>query len=295
MTTGQCIIDGVDIASIGAFIERDGSNDLLMFPDRRKPDQNDWFESDGLEVDLSEVSFDAKKVAINYVIIADDYTQFKQRLNIFQNIHYKPMMNIYIREYATTFNLRYIQSSDYRHSGGYFNARKKIGNVKMDYWMDDPMQLYTSAIASPVGDPSNITHVSIDNIDLSAYGITVTEAYSSVLRPRGVKEVLTSKINSVDGQVADNLQGIVGYPKRKANEVIIDCVMTAGSKNNLLINLNALFNVVRKINAPLSLQLAGETINCYYSKMSQFRKLTPFSRKVRVEFKLHLQEINRLN
>lgn len=287
MTTGQCIIDGVDIATLGAFIERGGSNDLLMFPERRKPDQNDWFESDGLEIDVSDVSFDAKKVTINYVILADNYNEFKDRLNGFQMLHNKTEVDIYVREYDTTFALRYVQSSGYRHKGGYYNYKRKIGKVYIDYIMDDPMQLYTDAIGSPVDGVATFSNVLIDNRDLSAYGIMVNDVYTSAFKPRSAKNVLVNKIHSIDGQVVDEVAASKG-----SKEIVIDCVMTASSVASLKINLNALFNVMRKNVAPVSLRLAHESIDCYYMKMSQFRKLTPFSRKIRVAFKLHLQEVS---
>ncbi len=122
MSAGECIIDGTDIATLGMFIERDGSNDLLVFPSRRTPDTNDWFEEDGLEVDLSGVTFDAKMVVINYVMIADNYVVFKQRLSAFENLHNQPASrSIYIREYATTFTLRFQSFVNYDHRGGYYN------------------------------------------------------------------------------------------------------------------------------------------------------------------------------
>lgn len=295
MSIGECIIDGTDIATLGMFIERDGSNDLLSFPTLRKPDENDWSEEDGLEVDLSGVTFDAKKVTISYVMIADNYNLFKQRLNAFEQLHLQPQDRaIYVREFAKTFILRFTEFKGYNHKGGYYNPARKRARLAVEYWMDDPLQIYTGAISSPVGDPAGYSNVALNSIDLSKYGIIVNEIYSSALRPRSAKDVLVRRVNTVHGQVADDGEigdtGVFVPKKKKSRELILDCTMIAESTNSLLINMNALFNVLRS-DMPVSLKLAYESIYCFYTKMSRFRKRTVFSRKVSVEFTIHLREV----
>lgn len=296
MSAGECIIDGTDISTLGMFIARNGSNDLLVFPSRRVPDINDWFEEDGLDVDLSGVTFDAKKVVINYVMIADNYPLLKQRLNAFHNLHNQPgSRSIYIREYATTFTLRFQSIVNYEHRGGYYNSSRKRAKISVEYYMDDPLQLYTSAIGSPVGPDATTARVKINSLDLSKYGITVREVYSSALRPRSVKDILIRKVENIPGLIADDgtISGSMELhtPKRKAKEIQISCAMSSDSVNNLLINMNALFTVLRS-DLPLSISHTAEQSLCYYTKMSSFRKETSFSRKIRLSFTLHLQEIS---
>lgn len=296
MSAGECIIDGTDIATLGMFIERDGSNDLLVFPSRRTPDTNDWFEEDGLEVDLSGVTFDAKKVVINYVMLADNYPQFKQRLNAFDALHNKPASrSIYIREYATTFTLRFQSFVNYEHRGGYYNQRRKIAKISVEYYMDNPLAMYTGAIGSPVGPDGIFAGVKINAVDLSKYGITVREVYSSALKPRSFKNILIRTAENYPGQVADDgkITGSLELytPKRKAKEIQISCAMTSDTVNNLLININSLFAVLRS-DVPLTFSHTSEQSLCYYTKMTSFRKETAFARKVYVSFTLHLQEIS---
>jgi hypothetical protein len=289
MTTGECIIDGTDIATLGMFIEPDGSNDLLAFPERRLPDTNDWAEEDGIDADLTDIFFDAKKVVINYVMLADDFSSFQQRIKAFESLHTIPgMRQIYIGEYATTFILRFVSFKDYRHKGGYYKPSQKRAAIAVEYAMDDPLQLYTTAISSPVGDPVSNQYVKVNGRDLSAYGIIVKEIYSSALKPRSIKDVLVRKIHIVSGQEADTE---MLETHRKSREIEIDCAMMAATRNELLINMTALFNEFRK-STPIQLMIAYESLYCYYMKTSQFSKPFPFSRKVRVDFTLHLQEIS---
>src|SRR5690554_3403451 len=131
---GSCIIDTVDISAYGAFIERGGSDDFLAFPERRTPDFNDWQEYDGLDVDLSDLSFLAKKVSVNYVIVADKGTVFTHYLNSFKTLHYQPgYRQIYVREFNKTFTLRFVGFSRYKQTGGLINNRQKRGYLTVDY------------------------------------------------------------------------------------------------------------------------------------------------------------------
>lgn len=286
---GSCIIDTVDISAYGAFIERGGSDDFLSFPSRRTPDFNDWAEYDGLDVDLSDLSFEPKKVSVNYVITADDETTFKHRLNSFKTLHYQPgYREIYVREFNKTFELRFVGFSRYKQTGGMIKQGSKRGYLTADYMMDDPMQLYSEAISSPVGGGVNSSYVHLNGVDLSQYGIIVQDAYSTVLKPRSLKEVLTIDSHYRDGQWADADAEDV---KKRPQEIVIECAMLANSVSTLMINLAALFNVMRSTQ-PIVVDAAGATSQCYYSKMTRFRKDAPFRRRVRVSFLLHLQEFS---
>lgn len=285
---GSCIIDTVDIAAYGAFIERGGSDDFLSFPDRRTPDFNDWAEYDGLDVDLSDLSFEAKKVSVDYVITGENETLFKHRLNSFKTLHYQPgYRQVYVREFNRTFQLRFVGFSRYRHTGGMVNNRNKRGYLTADYVMDDPLQMFSDAISSPVGGVVNNSNISLNMNDLSSYGIIVNDAYSTLLKPRSLKEALTYRSSFQDGMIADIDEEL----KKRPRELMIDCTMVAASSANLIINLNALFNQMNSTQ-PVTIDTAGETMNCYYTKMSRFKKEAPFGRRVRISYTLHLQEFS---
>ena len=55
-------INGIDISTIGMLLLKGGDVDLFAFPERKTPQTNDWFEHDGLDVDLSEAYFNARKI-----------------------------------------------------------------------------------------------------------------------------------------------------------------------------------------------------------------------------------------
>ena len=283
---GSCIIDGIDLGTLGIFIERGGSDDFLSFPDRRIPDQNDWAEYDGLDVDLTDLSFDAKRVRVNYVIIAADETVFNQRLNSFEALHFAPgSRQIFVREFNRAFSLRFVACHRYQHTGGLANERKKIGKMAADYMMDNPLQLFTQGTNTPVS-ARNTAHITLNQIDLSRFGIVVQDAYSTALRPRSAKRVLEQR--GANGIIAD-----VGVaPKKAARQITVECTMIAETLTEFYTNYNALFNNLRTpVAVRLGITRTGTALNCYYLRMTNFRKLAPFSRKIKVSFNLILQEI----
>lgn len=290
MAIGECIVDTVDLAAYGIFIERGGSDDFLSFPERRAPDFNDWAEYDGLDVDLTDLSFEAKKVQVKYVIVADDESTFKQHLNSFETLHFAPgHRSVFVREFNKTFQLRFIGFSDYRHKGGLYMPSKKSGRITAEYMMDDPLQLFTTAIDTPVSTRATPSRVTINNIDLSRFGIVVRDIYSTVLRPRSAKPVLERKINNVSGLIADTAV----EPKKRPREIVIQCTMLADTLSELLTNMSALFANLN-ITTAVKLHAGGQGIECYYTKMSGFKKDTPFSRKIKVSYNLHLQEFSEI-
>lgn len=292
---GSCIIDGIDLATYGTFIERGGSDDFLPFPDRREPDQNDWAEHDGLEVDLTDCYFDPKKVRVNYVIVANDAMLFKQYLNSIATLHQEPgLRSVFVREFNRTFEMRFVGFPDYTHRGGLFKPGQKSGKLTAEYVMDDPLQFFTPAVIAPVSQRENLSHIKVNHFDLSEFGIVVQEVYSSALRPHSLKSMLERNIHGVDGNIID-LVDLDIKSKSAARQITIDCTMLADTLTEFYVNWNALFNNMR-VTVPIELQVsqAAKRINCYYVKMTNFRKLAPFKRKVKVSFSLVLQEVTQI-
>lgn len=287
--TGRCIINGTDISTLGMFIERNGSNDFLSFPDRRTPDYNDWAEHDGLDVDLTDLSFDAKKVTVNYVLIAQDETLFKQCLNSFETLHKtSDYLSIYVAEFNKAFQLRLTGFSKYDQKSGFTTPGKKTAKISVDYMMDDPLQVYTTAVSVPISSRVMSTHVKINSYDLSRFGIVVREVYSSAMIPRSGKAVLERKFDNLSGLIADTEE-----PKTKPRQVEIQCTMLANTLAELMTNMSALWANMNTI-SPVRLHVFDEGMQCYYTKMSRFEKDASFRRKITVSFNLHLQEFSEI-
>jgi hypothetical protein len=133
-------------------------------------------------------------------------------------------------------------------------------------------------------------YVAINGIDLSQFGIIVNQCYNTALLPEPVKPPLSIGISAMNG--------LLVYPPAgstyRSKQVIIECTMTADSLDGFYYNYSALFGHMAAQTA-IELETEAGTVRCYYSNMTDFVKLAPFSRRVLVKFNLVLTCINRMH
>jgi|GEM_PF-1237670 len=286
MTKGSVIIDGIDIADLGIFILRDGDYDFLTFPERKSPEQNNWHEYDGVDADLSEIYFKEKRVMVRFYIKADTGDEFVYNLNKFHSLISMPgNRQIYSREFDKTFAVRYISCPAFLHRGGLYKHGAKRADINVEFSMDDPLQIFTgSDNLIPRGGRASRTYVMIGGRDLADFGIIVNQCYNSVLVLPSVKPLLTRSIS--------NVNGLIAYSQARntfeTKQMVIDCTMTAGSREEFYYNYEALFNCLTVKEAVRLGTFAFDDADCYYSSMTGFSKLKPFSSGVKVRFSLNL-------
>lgn len=284
---GSCIINGVDIASLGMFILRGGDNDLIAFPDRKEPKSNDWFEQDGLDVDLSEIYFNAKKVTIKFYLNAVSTTDFLNNLKAFQQLITEAgNKSIYIREFDKTFNLRYVSCAQFTFRGGLVKSSYKSAEIDVQFSDDAPLSIFDTTVLIPLSTKVNNTYVYLNDIELMSFGIIVKNIYDSALQFSDAKDGLNIS--------SERSTGLTVYPSStsKIKKITIECTMLADSLSEFYTNYNALFNNLSVLEA-LSLKIAdGNDISCYYSSMSGFSKLRSFAHGVMVSFSLILEAVS---
>lgn len=308
---GSCMINGVDIAQWDMFILQGSDNDFLSFAERKEPSSISWQEYDGLDVDLSDIYFKAKKVTTRFFIKAHTGDEFLYRLNAFYRlISESGDISLYSREFDRTFRLRYVSCPEYRHQNGMYKNGTKRGEITVEFSMDDPLQLFTdssnltpvrlgSLLATQEGgliisqddflmelqeaSKRNNTHVRINELDLSEFGIIVTQCYDTVLNLSAVKSPLIYDIERATGL-------IVSYPTTttyEAKQIVIDCVMLANSRLEFYHNYEALFNNL-SIKEAIKLETFLGEVDCFYNLMQNFEKTKPFADGIRLKFSLVL-------
>jgi len=288
---GSCIIDGKDIADWGMFILREGDYDFISFPQRKEPAQNNWYENHGVDADLTEVYFKEKNVTVKFYISAETENDFIRNLNAFNKLISAPgYRKIYSREFGKTFDLRYVTSSSYEHSGGLNKKGKKQGEISVEFSMDNPLQVFTgTSNLIPRKGHDSLSYVSINNRDLSEFGIIVNQCYNTILQPPAIKPPLVRSFEYSTGLITYTPL----YSKNEKKQVIIDCTMLAASRSDFYYNYEALFNNLRSEEA-ISLSVAAGDVKCYYNSMQGFKKLKNFSKEIKVQFSLILTCINNL-
>lgn len=312
---GSIKINGKDVGELGVFILRGGDYDLLTMPERIAPEQNNWYERSVLDVDLSEIFFKGRNLSVNFHIADQTAQAYEYNLNEFYRLLTGGYIELWSREFARSFNLRYVDNTEYNHKGGLYKAGDKRGWVRIEFAMDDPLQLFgdptilvprkigsflytdsalfvatDTGLLIDIGDAldidKHISHVLLNGIDLGAFGIIVNECYNSMLRLAAVKKPLTRTFARMSGTKAYPRQTPTFEPK----ELVIKCTMRADSRTEFYYNYQALFNNLAKTEA-LQIESYLGTVDCYYSKMTDFRKLGNFSSGIMVQFTLRLVQL----
>lgn len=277
--TGAVIIDGTDIASLGAIMLRGGDHELISFPARKEPVMIEWPEHDGFEISDDLPVYEAKKMTVDYYLKGDE-TTFPDRLNAFADLHFVSAYNsIFVREFDKTFSLRFAGITSLKISRGFTVDGNKNARISIDYVMDNPTQFLGSGSPSANREPD--TQVTIGAVDLAAFGIIVKEVYGTAMR-------LTPKSGIVYNSRYDNGQTSIfaTSPKRAKQDISISCAMICEDRAAFMSNWNALWTAVNVSSVEIGLTAAGKTYKAFYKSMDAFRK-RPWTNRAFAEFELN--------
>lgn len=279
--TGACIIDGIDISTLGAMILRGGDHGFILFPARKQPVIIEWPDQDGFEIGSDSPVYEAKKLTVSYYLKGDEMN-FKTRLNSFVSLHEAAGYRaIEVREFAKTFQLRYAGVSSFSMNRGFSVTGEKAARISIDYVMDSPLQ-FIGATTVPAANRAIPTRVQISGTDLAAFGIIVKDIYSSAFR-FGIKDRLVYQSAYTTGNTADTSYA----PKRGKQELTVRCAMICGDRTSFLENYSALFHALDVASLTLNLAAAGKQFKCYYASMDSFTK-RPWTDRAYAEFDLKL-------
>lgn len=74
--SGWYSIDGKDLWTVYNMFVESGSDGFLKYPGKKDSITHDWMDSDGIDVDLSRIFFNARDIVLNVALIADDADRF---------------------------------------------------------------------------------------------------------------------------------------------------------------------------------------------------------------------------
>lgn len=288
MKKNSCIINDVDISSLGMFILQGGDYDIFSFPQRIEPVQNNWYEQDGIDVDLGSMCFKEKKVTLSFYLSADNTDIFRLRLErFFQLIHTNydqdnRYTKIELPSINRSFWLRYISCPEYNHSGGLYKSGRKSAEIKVEFSMDEPLQFFSEKdILIPTISDRTKTHVSLNGYDLSLFGIIVSECYNTMMRLPDFKLPL-----SRSSVICSGLKAFPSVnPKFENKQITISCTLIADSTEQFMHNYQALFNNINRPGA-IYIETYYDDFECYYSDMQNLIKEEFSSLRIKISFDL---------
>jgi len=311
---GLYLLDGVDMYSTyGAAILKGSYNSLFAYPTAKEPLQNDWFEYDGLDVDLSERFFDPLSVNIQFVVVSRvgvaDLVAKRDALNtVLRSAGYR---DLYLSGMQTGLQLRYISSNG--GDVGTVATNKQIYSLEFTatFSMDDPMQLFTIGTERVFDSTFDDTFgasgrnfamslykyfipetVFIDSVTLRDYGIAVRSFGGSALEVDNSKNPLYLTYERLTGAEADCS---TVQMKRASKELKLALTIGADSAATALNNYCSFFLALTAAEKRvLTSTLYGKSFDCYYASQSNLEMygMRRESTYCFIDFEITLKTIN---
>lgn len=265
---GACYIDGIDVYSqFGVIIEGDGYNELLTFPAMKQPDQNDWAEQNGVEVDLSQIALSPLEISITFARITGyPWNNFVSSLAV------PGYRTINIPALGRSFELR-------------------LAEMPALQTYADASLLTLKFVRDTVEVPSSWPHangaaliesdVAIDGIRLDKFGIIIEDGLDDLVRMPRIKKSLTRSFALQNGQVydTDNI-------RYEAKDVTFKCYLNSVRMVDFWNLYDALFGVLTQ-HGVRQVSYQGKTHEAYYKRSSNFNLLS-HSGEVNCRFDLTL-------
>lgn len=272
MLRGRLYIDGHDAyLTYGVYVVKDGWNELIAYPSLKKPEENEWFEEDGVEVDLSDPVLDVKEVQLK-VAYGGIYNRFIDFVDMLSDGAYHEFECPSI---CRKFRLRLTQMPN-------LTEIAYLGNVTLKLSNDFPLNGYKyRAPQSSIMVKDDFT---IDGRPFTDYGARILKgSLSDIKKAPQVKTALLRNIKTKTGVIYDGDAPVFF----KAKDVKLKILMRAETLEELWRNYDALlYDLVRPGERSLGVSLFEQEFPCYY-KSASVTKFYPVG-KIWLEFTLTL-------
>lgn len=253
----------------GIYLHRGSDYSIWSFPTRKEPDYTDWHEVTLRDADLiSPPEYEPKRITMEFAILRPN----ADRLKLVRSLFEPRLVEFYLGQLGQVYQLAPLRFTGYNHIGGLVDNAPGCGILGVEFEQRSLPALYRG-LAFPIEAETRKCYITLDGVDLSAYGIVVQKAYDTALLPYALKrptEVVPSK------------------------SIAIECTMIATSTKGLKGNLSSLWKAIDKSGSRL-LNVAGTANRVYYTHMDETSKLAPFQERSKcfIKFTIHFQTVHK--
>lgn len=282
---GKLHIDGFDAFEVfGLFILKNGYENLLSFPRFKKLESNDWFEEDGLEVDLSNPVFEPNEFSIEFGFVGS-YARFIELRNFLNESTYKvfsftEIERNFILRVSNTNDLKFyqdlafitlslvddfpIQRMNYLNNSLFPEiASGTIPSFQAGY---DLLESNWTGSTIPTGYSTSlnigVTGFEIDGVDLSEYGIIPLKGSIDDFRVFNAKKLnLSISTDFKNGQLYDSYS-LGKFQNKRAK---INLLLRSDSFEELWKNFDCfMYNLTKANERELGISITKQTYKCFY-------------------------------
>ena len=201
-------IDGIDIRTYGACLIDGSYESLLGMPPLKEVEKNDWYEYDGIEVDLSSVSLQKREVNLCFLVSGGSPDAFVRAL-------YEPdgIREFSFSDIALTVGLRVDTVNNVFISGDrlFTKVKVKCYQDRFDVSGDVPMPPLVTGL----------NEFRIDDVELATYGVTVLTGLKALEFPVPMKRGYTTMSKYSEGETYHGR----AEARRKTRDVQFDLLM----------------------------------------------------------------------
>ena len=259
-------INNINIqATYHTYLLDNNYKDLFCFPPLKKLDSNDWAEHYGKEYDTDNPQLDTISFSLSFISKSNQYDPFISFLSAqtYNDFHFE--------ELGKSFRLRFLGVRKAKEEQGYITYEATFAN-------DNPLQGYTYQAPNDTLPPSGFT---IDNIDLSKYGIYLLEEnQNSLLKSYEVKEHLTTTSSAISGVKYADHDNVF-----KEHTIELYCYMKQPTNRFWKLYEALLYNLSQR--GERTFNAFGSTFKAIYQKAS-VKEVLLTKDTLRVEFTLYL-------
>lgn len=247
MITGRIIADGVDLKSTyGAYVVEGGYVDIPCFPEIKQPEMNDWYEYNGIEIDLSSPHFKSHEISLSMKMNGSDNDIFSfltfmrsARTRLFEFVDISRTRRMRVDSIAT------------RHHS--------LGLIGIDVILcdDAPRKDIVQEQLPPY---YFTTGLEMDGVDLSAYGVRLTGSVDGLYPGTVIKENVLSDTIHIDGDIHYDGDMAVTFDRQ---DISVRCVVRSNSIASFWKKRDALMLALTKEGERV-LSYKGDMARAYY-------------------------------
>lgn len=268
-------INGTDIKEFGAFLLDGSYTGMLTWPSLRNVVMNDWWEEDGVDVDMTEATLSGRTLTVLIGISGEGkrerftswlmgqgrrHTVTESAIGLNSELRLAGVTALGTAGMDTLTKLALVYHDD--KLGGFLNS-------------DGEIEPYSPTSSLGLSDD-----YSINGKNLGVFGIRTLGGADSFRKPALVKDGLVRDVATANGRIADvkgDAEHPLGLTRYGAKNVTLTCLMRGRSVSEFVNNWHALIyecsqKGVRAASTELYSSLTGETYGAVYAG-GQFSKI----------------------
>jgi hypothetical protein len=150
---GYYFLDGQDMwTTYGVFIEK-GSDEFLLFPERKDSLKYDWMDQNGIDLDVSNPVYKEREMTLQCAIIANNQDDFWDKYQSFMDKLMSPgLRTLTIKEFEKDYAVVYLKCNSFTRFTRLKTANKIAAKFTITFMEPAISEILTDEFGVPLTD-----------------------------------------------------------------------------------------------------------------------------------------------